>query len=110
MAAYEITPGIVSDTEILGGKPTIKGHRIAALQIMGHLAAGDSAEAMMDEYGLTIEELQAVLRYARFMATKPQGVPGKDLLEFVGTIDAADLDLISQAIEEGCEQIDAAEW
>ena len=32
------------------------------------------------------------------------------ILEFVDTIDAADLDRMSQAIEEGCEQIDAAEW
>jgi len=64
MAAREITPGIVSDPEILGGKPTIKGHRIAALQIMGHLAAGETVEVLMDEYDLTAEEIQAVLNFA----------------------------------------------
>jgi hypothetical protein len=38
------------------------------------------------------------------------GVPGRHLLQFAGTIDSADLDLMSQAIEEGCEQIDLDEW
>ena len=31
----EIAPGIVSDPDILGGRPTLKGRRITAAQLMG---------------------------------------------------------------------------
>jgi hypothetical protein len=37
-------------------------------------------------------------------ATLPPGTPAADLLQFVGMIDAHDLKLMSDAIEEGCEQ------
>ena len=35
-----------------------------------------------------------------------RGVPGKQLLEFAGTIHIADLELMRQAIADGCEQVD----
>jgi hypothetical protein len=66
-----------------------------------------------------LENLQAlpdnlqrrVLNFARFLRlSEPHGVAGKDLLQFAGTIPAADLRLISQAIEDGCEQVDSNEW
>jgi hypothetical protein len=57
------------------------------------------------------EQQQRVLDFARSLATtEPQGVSGKDLLQFGGTIEAGDLRIISQAIEEDCEKIDANEW
>jgi hypothetical protein len=39
-----------------------------------------------------------------------KGVEGKSLLRFEGTIPADDLQLMSKAIEEGCEKIDISEW
>ncbi len=36
-------------------------------------------------------------------STTPHGVPGSDLLEFAGTTPVSELELMSQAIEEGCE-------
>jgi hypothetical protein len=33
-----------------------------------------------------------------------------DLLKFAGSIDRDDLELMEQAIAEGCEKIDAHEW
>jgi hypothetical protein len=36
--------------------------------------------------------------------------PGKNLLQFAGTISKEDLEKMKQAIEEGCEQIDESEW
>ena len=36
--------------------------------------------------------------------------PGEKLLELVGTISPEDLEIMKQAIEEGCEQIDESEW
>jgi RHH-type transcriptional regulator, rel operon repressor / antitoxin RelB len=34
----------------------------------------------------------------------PRGTPGKDLLQFAGTISPDDLEAMKQAIEEGCER------
>jgi len=35
---------------------------------------------------------------------------GKDLLNFIGTIDKSDLEIMELAIKNGCERIDYAEW
>lgn len=36
--------------------------------------------------------------------------PGEKLLKLVGTISPEDLEIMKQAIEEGCEQVDESEW
>jgi hypothetical protein len=40
----------------------------------------------------------------------PRGVPGPQLLRFAGAISPDDLQLMRQAIEEGCERVDTNEW
>jgi len=66
-----------------------------------------------------IEQLQAlpyelqwrVLEFTHALAVSiPRGVPGRQLLGFAGAIPPDDLQLMRQAIEEGCEQVDANEW
>jgi hypothetical protein len=47
---------------------------------------------------------QRVLDFARRL-TKPEGTLGRDLVRFAGAIDPADLEVMSGAIEEGCEQV-----
>lgn len=60
---------------------------------------------------LPVKQQRQVLEFARTLAASPvQGVPGSDLLKFAGTIDGTDLEAMSQAIEDGCERIDADEW
>ena len=60
---------------------------------------------------LPVERQRQVLEFARTLATPPlQGVRGSTLLQFAGTIDESDLEAMSQAIEDGCERIDADEW
>ncbi len=49
-----------------------------------------------------------VLDFAKTLA--PKGVEGKSLLRFEGAIPGDDLQLMSQAIEEGCEKVDISEW
>ena len=49
-----------------------------------------------------------VLDFVKALA--PKGVEGKSLLRFEGAIPADDLQLISKAIEEGCEKVDISEW
>ena len=60
----ELSPGIISDPEILGGKPTIKGHRIAVSQLLGQLAGGATLQELQDDYQLTGDEMRAALLFA----------------------------------------------
>jgi hypothetical protein len=50
-----------------------------------------------------------VLDFAR-RSTEPVGTPGEHLMRFAGCINPADLDVMSRAIEEGCEKIDPNAW
>ena len=58
------------------------------------------------------QELQwRVLEFTRALAVStPRGVPGQQLLSFAGTISPEDARLMREAIEQGCEQVDANEW
>ncbi len=58
---------------------------------------------------LATPQQHQVLEFARSL-TAPTGVPGNDLLRFVGAIDAGDLEAISRAILEGCERVDPNAW
>lgn len=49
-----------------------------------------------------------VLDYAKTLI--PKGVEGKSLLRFENAIATDDLQLMSKAIEEGCEKVDISEW
>jgi hypothetical protein len=40
----------------------------------------------------------------------PAGVSGESLLRFAGAIPKDELDRMTQAIAEGCEQVDPDEW
>jgi hypothetical protein len=39
-----------------------------------------------------------------------RGMPGSRLIQFAGAIPEADLRLMEQAIEQGCERVDLDEW
>jgi uncharacterized protein (DUF433 family) len=57
---------IVSDPEILRGKPRIKGTRISVGLVLGHLAAGKTSADILAEFpDLTSEQIAACLDYAR---------------------------------------------
>lgn len=52
-----------------------------------------------------------VVEYARSLAKpRPRGVSGKEFLALTGTIEPDDIELMKQAIEEGCERVDPDEW
>ena len=60
---------IVSDPEILRGKPRIKGTRIPVGLVLGHLAAGKTAADILAEFSdLNSEQIAACLDYARELA------------------------------------------
>jgi hypothetical protein len=52
-----------------------------------------------------------VLDYAQSLVPYPlKGTSGKLLLRFSGIIEAEDIMVMTQAIKEGCEQVDIDEW
>ena len=52
-----------------------------------------------------------VLQFARALEmTTYAGVPGSSLISFAGRIPQDDLIAITQAVEDGCERVDAHEW
>ncbi|MBI1820993.1 MAG: DUF433 domain-containing protein [Nitrospirae bacterium] len=62
---------IVSDPNICGGEPCVKGTRIPVHIILSHLAAGEAYEVVLQEFPrLTREDLLACLEYATFLATE----------------------------------------
>jgi uncharacterized protein (DUF433 family) len=60
---------IMSDPQILRGKPCIKGTRIPVALVLGYLAAGRNHDEIVREFpGLTAENISACLDYARDLA------------------------------------------
>ena len=60
---------------------------------------------------LPYESQRRVLEFAEALAlSTPRGVPGRTLLRFAGSISPDDVERMRQAIEQGCEQVDADEW
>jgi hypothetical protein len=52
-----------------------------------------------------------VLEFVRSLVeAKVRGTPGQQLLRFAGSIPSDDLQLMREAIEQDCEQIDVDEW
>lgn len=52
-------------TRIFGGKPIIRGRRLAVEHVLGMLAAGDSTDSILAHYPwLEREDVQACLAYA----------------------------------------------
>ncbi len=57
---------ITVNPQIFGGKPIIRGRRLAVEHILGMLAAGDTPETILAGYPwLEREDIQACLVYAR---------------------------------------------
>jgi uncharacterized protein (DUF433 family) len=57
---------ITVNPEVFGGKPIIRGHRLAVEHVLGMLASGDTAEDLLREYPwLEREDITACLVYAR---------------------------------------------
>lgn len=56
---------ITVNPQIFGGKPLVRGRRLAVEHVLGMLAAGDSMETILEGYPwLEPEDIQACLVYA----------------------------------------------
>lgn len=69
-------------------------------------------DRVAEEVRALAPELQRrVLEFARALAvSEPRGVPGGQLLRLAGELSPEDAQLMREAIEQGCEKIDAHEW
>ena len=62
----ELLQRITVNPGIFGGKPIIRGRRLAVEHVLGMLAAGDTVEALVQAYPwLEREDVLACLAYAR---------------------------------------------
>ena len=67
---------ITVNPQIFGGKPIVRGRRLAVEHVLGMLAAGDSAENVLEAYPwLEREDIQACLIYARRIAANERIEP-----------------------------------
>jgi uncharacterized protein (DUF433 family) len=62
----ELLQRITVNPEIFGGKPIIRGRRLAVEHVLGMLAAGDTPQTVLEGYPwLEAEDIRACLAYAR---------------------------------------------
>ena len=65
MTEDDVLKRITVDPAIFGGKPIIRGLRIAVEHVLGMLAAGDTPEKLLAQYPfLEPADIQACLSYA----------------------------------------------
>ncbi len=66
MPAGDLLDRITVDPAIFGGKPIVRGRRLAVEHVLGMLAQGDTLETILEGYPwLEREDVQACLEYAR---------------------------------------------
>lgn len=83
MDQNELLNRITVNPSIFGGKPIVRGRRLAVEHVLGMLAAGDSAETILEGYPwLEPEDIQACLVYAHRLVGHERFEP---LLQATGT-------------------------
>jgi uncharacterized protein (DUF433 family) len=66
MSEEKLLQRITFNPKIFGGKPIVRGRRLAVEHVLAMLAAGDSVETILEGYSwLEREDVQACLAYAR---------------------------------------------
>ena len=74
MTDAELLARITVRPDVFGGKPLVRDMRIAVEHVLGMLAAGDSAETILEEYpDLTSEDIQACLLFAHRLHRRRPG-------------------------------------
>jgi len=67
---------ITVNPSIFGGKPLVRGHRLAVEHVLGMLAAGDDVETLLAGYDwLERDDVLACLAYARRLVARERIEP-----------------------------------
>jgi uncharacterized protein (DUF433 family) len=65
MSQNELLDRITADSRVFGGKPVVRGLRISVEMVLALLPAGETAEAILDDYPeLEADDIRACLSYA----------------------------------------------
>ncbi|MCL4870042.1 MAG: DUF433 domain-containing protein [Anaerolineae bacterium] len=76
MQEQELLNRITFNPAIFGGKPIIRGRRLAVEHVLGMLAAGDTPDDLLQAYRwLTKEDIQACLLYAHKLVAQERIEP-----------------------------------
>ena len=66
MSETDLLTRITFNSQIFGGKPIVRGRRLAVEHVLGMLAAGDTTETLLAAYPwLEPDDIRACLLYAR---------------------------------------------
>ena len=66
MNEHQLLERVTINPRIFGGKPIVRGHRLAVEHVLGMLAAGDTIDSLVKAYPwLEKEDVLACLAYAR---------------------------------------------
>ena len=66
MSETELLERITFNPNIFGGKPIVRGRRLAVEHVLGMMAAGDNTETLLNAYPwLEPDDIRACLLYAR---------------------------------------------
>ena len=63
------------DPAVQHGKPVIQGTRVPVARILGSLAGGMTNEQIIDEYGVTTDDIAAALEFATDLVDEEQFHP-----------------------------------
>lgn len=76
MPEQELLDRITFNPDIFGGKPIIRGRRLAVEHVLGMLAAGDTVDDLLNAYPwLVKEDIQACLLYAHKLVAQERIEP-----------------------------------
>jgi uncharacterized protein (DUF433 family) len=76
MTESDLLARITVNPVTFGGKPIIRGHRMAAEHLRGTLAAGDSPQATLEAYPwLEAEDIRACLPFAHRLVGRERVKP-----------------------------------
>lgn len=63
---------IASDPRVCHGKPVIRGTRVPVAVVTGSLAGGMTFEEVTREYGVSLDDIRAALRFATRLVEEEQ--------------------------------------
>jgi uncharacterized protein (DUF433 family) len=76
MEEEKVLERITVNPKIFGGKPIIRGRRLAVEHVLGMLAAGDTAEIILEGYPwLEMDDIKACLVYAHRLVSHERVEP-----------------------------------
>ncbi|HRN68747.1 MAG TPA: DUF433 domain-containing protein [Promineifilum sp.] len=76
MSETDLLARITFNPQIYGGKPVIRGRRLAVEHVLGLLAAGDTSDTLLAAYPwLEPDDIRACLLYARKLVAQERIEP-----------------------------------